>query len=100
MSLPKVILCFLAIGDVSNVALNHSRAIHPVDIADKLHMPVPLPFGFQRQIVVTDILLLLQFPESAPAGGDIPEGADFPEHLAEQLGVGIPPQLLGGGVWV
>ena len=52
------------------------------------------PFGLQWQVVVTDILLLPQFPEGAPAGGDIPEGADFPESLAEQLGVRIPQQLL------
>src|SRR5512141_3191182 len=85
-------------GDVANVALNHFRAIHNVDIADKLHMPMLAPFGFQRQVVVTDILLALQFPECALARGDIPEGADFPEPLAEQLGVGVPQQFLEEGV--
>lgn len=57
MRLPKGILCFLAIRDVANVALNHSRAIYQVDVADELHLNALLTFGFQWQIVVTDILL-------------------------------------------
>ena len=32
--------------------------------------------------------------------GDISEWADFPEHLAEELGVGIPQQFLDEGVCV
>ncbi len=81
-------------GDIADVALNHACAIDPVDIADELHVDVFSRFGFQRQILVTDVLLFLQPAHGVLAGGNIFDRTDLPERLAEQLAVGISQHVL------
>ena len=51
-------------------------------------------FGFQRQILVTDVFLFLQLVHGVPARGNIFDRADFPERLANQLGVRISQHVL------
>ena len=68
--------------------------IDQVDVADELHLPVLAPLGLQREILVADVFLALQFLEGDLAGGDVLERADLPEPPAQQLGVGVPEHLL------
>ena len=75
----------LAFRDIADVALDHSPAIDQVNVADELHMFTLTRFGFQRDILVTDVLIVLQLPHGFLAGRDILDRADLPERLADQL---------------
>jgi len=43
-----------ALGDITDIALNHLGSINRVDIADKLYVNSPPVFGLKRQILVAD----------------------------------------------
>src|SRR5207244_12016866 len=83
--------CFglYALGDVTDIALNHLGSINRVDVAYKLHVNSPTVFGFKRQILVADNPLRLERTKSGPGGGNILKRADFPEFLAHELTVSI-----------
>ena len=74
----------LSRGDVADVALDDHVVVDAIDVADDLHFHVPSILGFERQILVSDIPLLLQFSKRGPARLDVPEQADIPEVLAQQ----------------
>jgi transposase len=50
--------------------------------------------GFQRKVLIPDVLIFLEFLQGSLAGGDVFERTDFPEVLAQQLGVGVSEHLL------
>ena len=54
---------------------------HQIDIADELNIVPPIP-GFQRQIFIADIFILLQFQEVGLVSGDVPKESQFPEFLS------------------
>ena len=87
--------CFglYALGDVTDIALNHLGSINRVDVAYKLHVNSPTVFGFKRQILVADNPLRLERTKSGPGGGNILKRADFPEFLAHELTVRIAQHL-------
>jgi hypothetical protein len=53
-----------ALGDITDIALNHLGSINRVDIADKLYVNSPPVFGFKRQILVADNPLRLELAKS------------------------------------
>src|SRR5688572_15037158 len=74
-------------SDVSNVALNIVALVHLIDITDKFdfdRLPVP---GFERQVLVTNIALGLQFAESGFVLLSVSEHTDLPDFLSHDLGM-------------
>jgi len=55
--------------------------VHQVNIADKLHFDGLSIVGFQRQILVTDVFVILQYLESVLGCGNIFEYPEFPNIL-------------------
>jgi hypothetical protein len=51
-------LCALACCNIADIALDHSPAIDQVHVADELHLFVLARFGFQRQIFITDVIIV------------------------------------------
>ena len=93
VGLPHLLLGPLPRGDVADVALDDHLVVDVIDVADELHFHVPSILGFERQILVPDIPLLLQFSKRGPARVDVPEQADIPEVLAQQFGARIAQQV-------
>jgi hypothetical protein len=59
--------------------LDHLATIHQVNIADKLHgdgLPIE---GFQRQMPITDVCVILQDLESVLRRGDVFEYTEVPD---------------------
>ena len=54
------ILRMLALRDVTNVALNNFFVTHLIHIADKLHGDFATVSRFERQVLVTDVPMLLK----------------------------------------
>ena len=86
-------IILLAHGKVTNIATDHLTVIHQVYIADKLHGNGHSIAGFQRQILIADVFILLQGFESVPGSGDVFEHTDFPDIMSEQFIIQIPEQL-------
>ena len=87
-----------AFGDVPNVALNDASVVHLIDVADELDFDLPPVFGFERQMLVADIALLLQFSESGLTRLDISEQTDLPQFLAQELLLRVAQQSLMNGL--
>ncbi len=82
-----------ALADVADVALDHFSMVDQIDVADELHVDLPPIGGFQRQIVVADIALLLQLLEVGLVGKHVLEEPQFPDLHAEERLAGESQQL-------
>jgi hypothetical protein len=78
--------------DVADIALDHPLPVHQVDVADELHLAPFAGGGLQRQVLVADILVLLQFQKLGLVGDGVPEEAQLPDGLAHKLVIGIAEQ--------
>ncbi len=78
-----------AFGDVTDVALHDLVLVLRIDVADELDFDLLPTSAFQGQMLVADVTLLLQFPVCGPALLDVPEQADLPQFLAQELLVRI-----------
>ena len=54
-----------AFADVPNVALRDVPVIHLIDVADELDLGLLAVLGLERQVVVADVAMLLQFSRNA-----------------------------------
>jgi hypothetical protein len=61
-----------ALGDIADIALNHLSSILDVNVADELHFSALSVLGFQRQVLIADILSALQVRESGLRRGNVP----------------------------
>ena len=77
------------VGDVTDVALDDLEAFAVVGVADKFDVHQDPGLGFERQVVIPHKTCGLQFSEPLFAARDVGKGTDFPELLAEELGVGV-----------
>ena len=68
----------LAGSDVANVALDDTLSVDQIGVADKFHVDPLAAFGLQRQIFVTDVVVLLQYAERFPGAFNIDERTDIP----------------------
>ena len=59
--------------------------VHLIDVADELDLDPLAGFGFERQMVVADVAVLLQFLVGGLARLFISEQADLPQFLAQEL---------------
>src|SRR5688500_19470306 len=82
-----------ALGNVPNVALNHSPLIHLLDVDHKFHVDPLSLLGLERQIFIANIALRLQLTESGPAFCLISKETDLPEFLADEFFLRITQQL-------
>ena len=79
--------------DVANVALRDVLAIHLINAADKLDLGrLALP-RLERQVVVADVALRVQFLVRHLARRLVPEEAELPQFLADDLLVRVLEQL-------
>src|SRR5208337_3779138 len=85
-ALVQRILRLLALGDVTNVALNDPRpTTQSIDVADKLHGNGLAVFGFKRERFIADILSFLQLYKSQLAFLDVFERPNLPESCPNKL---------------
>ena len=82
-----------AFGDVTDVALNDLVVVLSIDVADELDFDLVPACAFQRQILVADVALLLQFPVNGAALFDVSEQANLPKFLAQELIVRVAQQV-------
>jgi hypothetical protein len=66
-------LRLFALRDVADVALNHFFVTGLIDVADKLHGNLAAILCFQRQVVITDIPVLLKTLQYVLVGHDVLE---------------------------
>ena len=59
VGLAQRILHALALGNVTDVTLDHPGMIHLINITNKLHINPPPMGGLKRQVLVADVSLLL-----------------------------------------
>src|ERR1043166_5983202 len=83
----------LALRDVANIALDEGVAVVRVTVTHELHLPRLASFGFERQILVADKALRLQFQKSRLVGSFVAQQADFPKLLAHKLPAGVAEEL-------
>ncbi len=69
---------------MSHVALDHPLIVHQIDIADELDFDLPPICGLQRQVLIADILLRLQFREFRLVGGDVFEETQLPDVMLQK----------------
>ena len=79
-----------AFGDVADVALNDAMTIFLIDIADEFHVGAMPRFGFQWQIFIANIFVLLQFSHGGLALIHVLEQTNLPQFLPQQLGLREP----------
>ena len=56
----------LALGDVTDVALDHFGLADAIHVTDEFNVDEAPVMGLKRQVLVADIFLLLQLPEGVP----------------------------------
>ena len=74
-----------AFGDVPDVALDDILSVHHVDIADELDVELAAVRPFQRQVLVADVFIPLQFQEFHLTVEDVREKAQVPDPLPQEL---------------
>src|SRR5664280_2534105 len=77
----------------ADTALNHLALAHRIEVADELHVNAPPVRGLQRQVFITDVLLLLQFQEVGLVRHDALEEPEVPDVLPQELLAGEPQHL-------
>ena len=75
----------LALGDVADAALDILPAVALIDGADEFHFNPPPGAGFQCQVLVADVFLLLQLREVLLVGDDVLEKPQLPDFLAQKF---------------
>jgi len=99
--LPQRLLHLLALGNVTNVALNDSGlGAQSIDVADKLHGNGAAVFGFKGEIFIADVLFILQFGERELAFLDVFEWPNFPECRSQQFFERVTQQINQEGIGV
>ena len=73
------------LADVADVALDHLLPGHEVHVADKLHVDPPPVAGFQRKVLVADVLVPRQLGELRLVCDDVPEETEVPDRLPQEL---------------
>ncbi len=71
----------LALGDIADVALNDLLVIGQVHVADKFDVDRSAVAGLERQVVVLDVFLALQFLERDLALLDVLKRSELPEFF-------------------
>ncbi len=87
-----------AFADVPDVALGDVPLVHLIDVADELDFDLLAALGFERQVVVADVALLLQFSVGGFVRRLVSEQADLPEFLAQELVVRVAQQSVMNGL--
>src|SRR5450756_546695 len=77
----------------ADTALNYFAMAHRIEVADELHVDAPPVRGLQRQVFITDVLLLLQFQEVGLVRHDALEEPQVPDVLPKELVAGEPQHL-------
>jgi hypothetical protein len=75
--------------NVTNIALDHTRAIFSVHVADELDIDAASGPRFKRQVVVSDISLLLQLSKSGFRCLNVSERSNVPKCFANEFFSGI-----------
>ena len=73
LGLSPGLLGFFTFSDIADVTLNHLYRIHQIYVTDKFDLLCDPLLGLQRQILIADVILFLQFGESFLVGNDILE---------------------------
>ena len=74
-----------ASGDVADVPLDDLGGALAVEVADDLDLDLAAVAGLERQVVVADVPALAQGRVRGAAGVAVPEQADLPELLAQEV---------------
>ena len=82
-----------ATADVPYVALGDLPVIPLIDVADEFNLGWLTAFGFERQVVVADVAVPLQFSKRGFVGGGVAKQANLPQFLADELVCRVTRQL-------
>ena len=88
----------LLFGDVTDVALDHPGVAGQIDVADEFHVSLLPLRGFQRQVVVAHIFLLLQIQEFFLVCRNVLEEAQVPDVLLPNVIERVAQHL--GDEWI
>ena len=81
-ALAERLLGEFAVGDIADIALDHAFVLDGIDVADKFHIHASSITRFERQVLVPDIPLVLQFRKGCFGSSGISKKADLPEFLS------------------
>src|ERR1035441_7113385 len=79
----------LACRNIANIALDYALAIYSAHVADELDVDAAPTLGFQWQVPVSDIFLILQLLKSCLRCFNMSEWANVPKRSANKVFSGI-----------
>src|SRR5450756_1006975 len=82
-----------AFCDVTDVALNDFLVLYAIAVADEFNIDGSAVFRLQKQILIANVVLLLEFPESLFGRFNVLEQTNIPERLPHKFFPGVMQQF-------